>query len=603
MVTHIPPPSPSFSSTSLSSSATLPFHSTSQSTVGVSGHPSSSSSRYAYTRGRSDRPPTLPQSAFPPSPPSSYATSNATESQYAETVVPPRHRRAPSVASRASTSAARPHGRQRSASSSRGDVSQQTSNAFPWFSQTGDVEIVIRDRTGRRKEKRYLLHSLILAQNCGFFASELGDAAVGPTTAAVSMITPVVLQGGSTFERMSQEAPPRSRSGSFSSLSGSGSSKKRWRYELDWGKASAQGEDALPVLVQCDPLAPAGQPPPASSLGNKPYQSSFRNLSLTHINTSATAASHTSGANDSATEVERQRQRDDDLIIAYDNLFRAVYNHTPRLDTTTLATAYVECKTLLSLASLYSALPAAGPRVDHHLLRFQGRLWRQIAKYPPSYLKLGHLARSRAIFNEALIHVVGAWPAHAGQLKRGQIDNVLLDLILDKVDELADLRQKIEAKLFRLSLTTSRGERVSPTSNWSDWLAVSLFRQFLTEESTPPPSSILKDRQPERQAEGADAKAIGRLFRLLNRGGEAYLSHEDVKKFVKLSGLSSSGYSSRETVRRFERRVDELKNLARDAVKPLARSLLELEESRVAELPYLTCTKMSDRDWDYVWGE
>ncbi len=76
-------------------------------------------------------------------------------------------------------------------------------------------------------------------------------------------------------------------------------------------------------------------------------------------------------------------ETENDTIRDYDNLFRIFYNHPPNLDSVNIANAYVQCKSLLNLADMYDALEVIGPRVDHHLLRFQGRLWKQIAKYPP----------------------------------------------------------------------------------------------------------------------------------------------------------------------------------------------------------------------------
>jgi hypothetical protein len=72
---------------------------------------------------------------------------------------------------------------------------------------------------------------------------------------------------------------------------------------------------------------------------------------------------------------------------------------------------------------------------------------------------------------------------------------------------------------------------------------------------------------------------------------------------------------SRDNLKRFERRVDELKNLARDAVKPLTRNFLELDLGSMAPPPasgrsgasvpssglgYLTCTKVMEED--YPWA-
>lgn len=56
-------------------------------------------------------------------------------------------------------------------------------NEFPTFDRTGDVEIVI---ASGRKESRYVLHKLYLAQCSGWFEDVLdigeGDAAPGPSS-------------------------------------------------------------------------------------------------------------------------------------------------------------------------------------------------------------------------------------------------------------------------------------------------------------------------------------------------------------------------------------------------------------------------------------
>ena len=142
----------------------------------------------------------------------------------------------------------------------------------------------------------------------------------------------------------------------------------------------------------------------------------------------------------------------EDLILHYDNLFRTFYNHSPQLDKENIAGAYCECKALLNLADMYDALDVVGPRVDHHLIMFRSLLWKQIAKYPPSYLKLGYQSRSKAIFAEAVIHVVGQWPENSAYLRQHLPEHVIV-IIEDKV---ADLEEKVaasEVRLFKLSLT------------------------------------------------------------------------------------------------------------------------------------------------------
>ena len=318
------------------------------------------------------------------------------------------------------------------------------------------------------------------------------------------------------------------------------------------------------------------------------------------------------------------------LLRDYDNLFRIFYNYPPTLDNANIAAAYTECKSLLFLADMYDALPVVGSRIDHHLLRFSSRLFKQIAKYPSSYLRLGYLARSRVIFSEALVHVVGQWPLALPYLKETgyEVPDSVIELIEDKVDELDETKAKVEAKLFRLTLSTTRGERVTPANDYLGWLAMSLFRQWLAENTTPPPTPILKNppRVSTRTPTGAPPNInprqlstdpttpnsrpapppvvnTGRVYRLLgSTNGQAYLPHDELKRFLKLHPSDGSGLYSRDNLRRFERKVDEVKNVARDVVKPLIRNCLELDLRSEAggSLPYLTCTKVEEEDfpWD-----
>ncbi|OQE41066.1 hypothetical protein PENCOP_c005G05988 [Penicillium coprophilum] len=510
--------------------------------------------------------------------------------------------------------------RHRSGRSHHGGSSHPSSNDFPIFTYTGDTEVVIRAGS---QEKRYLLHRLILSQCSGFFEASTNEnwsrqIAVGPSKpeGTLSRLSEDDdLSSGSTL------AP--SDNGGLSTRPGE---KRRWRYELDWEN---RAEDEEVILVQKQPTyAPmfggdgdhAAFPPTMTKPSNAQagFFRSMANLagmqSVAHL---PQTGEHTVAV--------------DPLIRDYDNLLRIFYNHAPTINSVNIASAYTECKSLLALADMYDALPVTGPRVDHHLLGFGSRLFKQIAKYPPSYLKLGYLARSRVIFSEALIHVVGQWPAALPSLRNGSyapLPDSLLDLIEDKVEDLDELKARVESKLLRLSLTTSRGERVGPSNAYLDWLAVCLFRQWLIESTTPPPAPILKNSAPSdgpiqptasashpatasRPTTSPDPSA--RIYRLIgSSSAQAYLPHEELKRFLKLHPTSSAGsLYTRETLKRFERKMDEMKRLARDIVKPLMRNFLELElkspdqattstagprENIPVGLPYLTCTRVEDID-------
>jgi len=496
-----------------------------------------------------------------------------------------------SVVSRATTSRHRRHGR-----SHAGGSSYVPQNEFPIFTHTGDVEIIVKAGT---RSNRYLLHRLILTNCSGFFeASTSQEWSRGTET-------------GGELARIGED------SGSESARRKE--VKRRWRYELDGGTSPddipmlVQKEDATSLFSTSDARPPPVRNKPPSS--NSSFFRSVANLSLTSTTPAAAAALPIS-------------QEDQDLLTDYDNLFRIFYNYSPSLDAIDIANAYIQCKSLLTLADLYDALAVVGPRIDHHLLQFQSRLWKQIAKYPSSYLKLGYLAQSKTIFQEALIHVVGSWPVGERHI-RSSLPMPVIEIIEDKVQDLADLVGKIEGQLFRLSLTTARGERVTPQNSYLDWLVVSLFRQWFAESTSPtpipptssrssnsatrhntrnnatattqnlalpPPHSINTTRPPSSSHQSQQPQflppALGRIYRSLGSSPSNFLLHDECKRFLKMS----PELYSREGLKKFERRLDELKAAAREIVRPLMRCALEGDGGGVG---YLLCTRVGERDFPW----
>lgn len=488
-----------------------------------------------------------------------------------------------------------------------GGSSYTSHNEFPVFSQSGDVEIIIR--TGGA-ENRYLLHRDTLTRCSGFFEAS--------TSEQWSKARPL-LAGGNELARIGENGGIPTPAASAvdgdtdSRVGGAPAAKKRWRYELDLG----DGNGDIPMLVQKDEFQEErrNNPPLPSLFGDTSQISS-------HSNSRSKTRSHSHSASASSNRdffrsvsnlslgprhppsnpAAQLSKFDQDLLRDYDNLFRTMYNYPPVLDGVNIADAYVQCKSLLNLADQYDSLGIVGPRVDHHLLQFQSRLWKQIAKYPISYLRLGYLARSKVIFQEALIHVVGQWPSGERSL-RASLPDAVLDIIEDKVDELEETVSRIEGRLFRLNLTNSRGERVTPGTNYLDWLVVSLFRQWIADNTSPQPSPPPPDR---RARDGPRAPlppavppltSVGRAYRTLGSPNPlSFLGHDECKRFLKLT----PDLYSRENMRRFEKRMDELKAMARDIVRPLMGSELELDlcgPSRALDgINYLTCTAVGNRD-------
>ncbi|KAL7624738.1 hypothetical protein AAE478_006309 [Parahypoxylon ruwenzoriense] len=507
-----------------------------------------------------------------------------------------------------------------------GGSSYVPQNEFPVFSHSGDVEIFIR---AGGKENRYLLHKHTLTRCSGFF-----EASTSQEWSKASLLPP---PDPSSKELWRIGEDSANSSGNEVAQPGVDSPvpRRRWRYELDPGS----GSDDIPMLVQKEVnTLNSAEPTQSNSIfgggSATANATTSRKTGGGHSHTHSTSSFFRSVANLSLAPAKVEQcpplsQADADLLRDYDNLFRIFYNYPPVLDGINIADAYVQCKSLLTLADQYDALAVVGPRVDHHLLQFQSRLWKQIAKYPVSYLRLGYLSRSKVIFQEALIHVVGQWPAGERSIRQSFPD-IVLDIIEDKVDELEETVSRIESRLFRLNLTNSRGERVTPNTSYLDWLAVSLFRQWLADNASPasPPAPLHSSSRGNPPRDGGPSSrtaaivattaatpnlaSLGRTYRTLgSTTGAGYLGHDECKRFLKLT----PELYSRDNLRRFEKRIDELKSAAREIVRPLMGSGLELELERGIVSPssagiggpsapvvvggmtsYLTCVRVMERD-------
>lgn len=131
-------------------------------------------------------------------------------------------RRPPSVSSRSSATTRRHNRHHRSHA---GGSNYQPQNEFPVFSHTGDIEIVI---SSGRREQKYLLHRLILAQCSGFF--EAGTSEEWSRGQPDSSGSPTVSTGLASIPEATATF----------------AQKRRWKYELDWGS----GIDEPPTLIQ-----------------------------------------------------------------------------------------------------------------------------------------------------------------------------------------------------------------------------------------------------------------------------------------------------------------------------------------------------------------
>jgi hypothetical protein len=153
-------------------------------------------------------------------------------------VAEPSSRRALSLSSR---SRSKHHHRGRS---HHGGSSYAPQNEFPFFAQTGDVEIVI---SADGLEKRYLLHRLILARCSGFFEAGTSDEwsrsqtllELQKSSSRPEQALAVIGEGSETGHTVPEITPAQ--------ITRAAPGRRRWRYELDWDNVE---DDEEPMLVQ-----------------------------------------------------------------------------------------------------------------------------------------------------------------------------------------------------------------------------------------------------------------------------------------------------------------------------------------------------------------
>ncbi|KAG6049310.1 hypothetical protein E4U33_000886, partial [Claviceps sp. LM78 group G4] len=500
-------------------------------------------------------------------------------------------------------------------------------NEFPVFAHTGDVEIIIHVGAGTDGvdaiKNTYLLHQHTLARCSGFFEKSTSS----PWSKAQSVPAPGNKKAfaigedasgldGSQAVHFAVDGGDMRCGGCFQNASGYTSPNRRWRYELNYG--AAHGD--VPMLVQTDPL-PARRGETGRAGGSQSSsQSLFGSDAGDPFASNRTSSSlRTSHSHSVASLAMRERLSTADrlLLCDYDNLFRIFYNRRPVLDGVDLANAYSQCRSLLKLADQYDALAVVGPCVDYHLLQFQSRLWKHVAMYAVSYLRLGYLARSKLIFKEAFIHVVGN--SHL------RPPSIVSDMVNNRRGELRDMVSRVEGQLFRLNLPTEHGV---PAGNHLDWLVVSLFRQWLADNITPQPQPKRNDksdsgsnntnnaqnvhhnnqnnpaRMPPPHVPPAGStpsiivpsKAISCGYQLLSSTNPSvFLDYNDCNALLR----HNPQLWTSQNLDLFVWRMSELKALARDLVLPLLRCSLQLDLASSIEtgsMFYFTCTTLKDDD-------
>ena len=262
----------------------------------------------------------------------------------------------------------------------------------------------------------------------------------------------------------------------------------------------------------------------------------------------------------------------------FKSLFAAFYDEPLRIADNDIRAALEQSEDLVKVATTLHAVPAIRAQVSNVLQEYRQKMYVAIKDDPPRWLNLALALECAPIFSEAIIHIIGCWPDWLWDTPKETLAPALIKLADQKAKLLEAQRLQVDRKLLVNSIIFGEDDRERPASlkeTPDAWLAVGVFRDWLVKElnSSPKPSEV------------------GRLYRSLLRGGEAYLTDTEVYPTVDWVGSNLDPDSIIQDLKL-------LKNFASKAVENICENGLMVSPEAL-NLGYLTCVDV--RPIDYPW--
>ncbi|KAL3419473.1 hypothetical protein PVAG01_09695 [Phlyctema vagabunda] len=277
------------------------------------------------------------------------------------------------------------------------------------------------------------------------------------------------------------------------------------------------------------------------------------------------------------------------LLEAFNNLFRTYHNLAPNIDTENINNALEQSELLLIVAKIYGGVPMVRTHVNNIMLQYGLDIYKAVLIDPPRWLSLAAQLESAPIFKEAMVHVVGMWPSWHSNYSFDGLPISTRNLIMQKVEDLTILRHEANEKLLLASIQLAHHDHkimLDPLEKLSfdTWVIVQIWRDWfchkLTSLNTP----------------GRNKYAIGKVYRQINEGGDAYLPFTHVHEV--LQAFKAKEFA-RWPARVVRDHLEIMKSGAIDMVKDLVvnRSSINVEENGIE---YLTCTKIENNELPWL---
>lgn len=137
-------------------------------------------------------------------------------------------------------------------------------------------------------------------------------------------------------------------------------------------------------------------------------------------------------------------------LVAYDNMFKVLYNQDPVIDTPDMGTILRGATNLLEAAENLDSAYSVRRTIESIFLREGAKLSAHITKHPDLWSDPAIRLQSPRLFRESFCHLVGAWRLrnYDESLATRKKGIVIRKLALQKVETLDGQKQEIDKKLI-----------------------------------------------------------------------------------------------------------------------------------------------------------
>ncbi|KAJ4353872.1 uncharacterized protein N0V89_005602 [Didymosphaeria variabile] len=404
-------------------------------------------------------------------------------------------------------------------------VRYQPPDNFPVF-KSGDV-IITYDLGASSRE--FQLHSSVLCRHSPFFANALQDASPDDTKASWYSFAIEVINGkGRLIRQQSNGDRPNVPQPSPQIIDG--------------------------VEIKSEDLSDDGNSP-----GPKP---SYTNVvAITH-NPRHLAA-----------------------IACYTQILGSFYNIPPKISTIDISIALAQSEGLIKVATELGCVHVLRAHLSSMYASYRQKVYLAVKSDPPRWIQLAIALENRAIYDECLIHMVGAHPKWPWPTSRKFVAEPVQHLVKQKALELDRLRLEVEHELLLITIHIGdplrrhiRAPNPAETAEVETWLTVQVFRDELAQHI----SNVTE--HPERTLH------LGRLYRGIHKGNLKWLSTEYARELIE--GMMTMGWKD------LGEDMGKLKEYAARVVEKLADNQLMIDPD-AHSVGYLTCVKV--RDDDVLW--